>query len=183
MTATGVAKAEYAELSVQFRYLVHEEGWIRIPLRLDQAVLRGEVEVPGAGTAVRPLRARRRRIRLLDPRRGGKVHSLTMDVLVPLVTVGEETRLRLSAPRASTSELRLTVPLGKPLARVSEGATLLPAKPAGDGQTVLAVAGLAGDSELAWRKPTSPAAASPRPSWRPWGTSWPKSAVRGSTPR
>ena len=53
-------------------------------------------------------------------------------MLVPLTVAGQETRLRLLAPRATASELKLKVPYAKALARVSEGATLQ--SPGGDDQ-------------------------------------------------
>lgn len=155
MTANGVAKADYAEMTVRFRYTVHEEGWVRIPLRLDQAVLRSEARFKGPA----------QQFVHFDPGGAGYVCwvrgaqapaqqlTMDMDILVPLVTLGEETRLHLSAPRAALSELKLTVPVTGAVGRVSEGATLLPPASAGDGQTLLSVSGLGGDCELAWRKP------------------------------
>ena len=137
MKATGAAKGQYAELSVRFQYEVHEEGWVRIPLRLDQAVLRGEVKYEGPGQQFVQFEAGSAGYVCWVRGGDGKVQSLTMNVLAPLVAVGEETRLRLSAPRAATSELKLTVPVEKPVARVTDGAALLPPEPAGGGQTVL----------------------------------------------
>lgn len=155
MTASGTAKADHAQLTIQFQYLVHEEGWVRIPLRLDQAVLRAEIQYKGPG----------QQFVHFEPDGGGYVcwarggagraRHLTMDVLVPLVVVGEETRLKLSAPRATTSEVKLTVPLSGALGRVTEGASLQSAPSADGTQTLFTVLGLGGDSELAWRKSTS----------------------------
>ena len=39
----------YAELSIQFRILVRDDQWVRVPLRLDQAVLRAAPECQGPG--------------------------------------------------------------------------------------------------------------------------------------
>ena len=54
----------------------------------------------------------------------GQQHQLTLKMLVPVTVMGQETRLRLLAPRATASELKLKVPYAKAVARVSEGATL-----------------------------------------------------------
>ena len=47
MTATGTASEEYAELSLQFQILVRDDDWVRVPLRLDQGLLRGAVKYKG----------------------------------------------------------------------------------------------------------------------------------------
>jgi len=70
-------------------------------------------------------------------------------MLVPLATAGEETRLRLLLPRATTSELKLKVPIAGAAAKVSEGATLQTAA-VGNNETELTVIGPGGDFELAW---------------------------------
>jgi hypothetical protein len=80
-----------------------------------------------------------------------------LSVLAPLDAVGDETRLRLSAPRATHSQLRLKVPVADAVAETSDGATLLAASASGDGTTELTVAGLGRDFELTWRKPDAPA--------------------------
>ena len=53
MTATGTAKEEYAELNLRFQVLVRDDDWVRIPLRLNQGLLRGAVAYKGAGRAFR----------------------------------------------------------------------------------------------------------------------------------
>ena len=155
MTANGVARADCAELSVQFRYTAHEEGWVRIPLRLDQAVLRGEAQYKGSGQQFVHFEPGGAGYVCWVRGAPGQIQQLAMDVLVPLATVGEETRLRLSVPRIAVSELKLTVPVTGAVGRVSEGAALAAASPAGNGQTVLTASGLVGDCELAWRKPST----------------------------
>ena len=48
-------------------------------------------------------------------------HETTLTMLVPLAAVGDETRLKLFTPRATASELKLTVPLADAVGKVSEG--------------------------------------------------------------
>ena len=55
MTATGSAAEEYAELSLQFQVLVRDDGWVRVPLRLDQGLLRGVADLQGPRRAIRAL--------------------------------------------------------------------------------------------------------------------------------
>ncbi len=158
MQVTGTAKAGHAELTIQFRCLVHHEGWVRVPLRLDQAVLSGEPQYKGPGQQFVHLETGGEGYVSWVRGGAGKEHQLTLKVLVPLVTVGEETRLRLFAPRATSSEMKLTVPGADAAGEVSEGATLLPVAPAGQGGSVLTALGLGGDFELVWRKAAGRAA-------------------------
>jgi len=59
LSLSGTAKPDRAELTAKLTILVRDEGWVRIPLRLEQAVLREAPQYQG-------LRGRGRRIRLLD---------------------------------------------------------------------------------------------------------------------
>lgn len=152
MAITGAVKGDYAELSVEFRILVRDEQWVRIPLRLNQAVLREGAKYEGPD-----------RQYLLDfeaegdgyisRMRGGlgPQHRLTLNVLVPVTKVGDETRLKLSVPRATSSSLKLTVPVAEAAGTVSTGATLSISS-AGKQATEFTALGLGGDFELSWRK-------------------------------
>ncbi|MGQ9576099.1 MAG: hypothetical protein ACUVUC_12350 [Thermoguttaceae bacterium] len=162
MIATGFARGAYAELTVEFRFMVREEGWVRVPLRLDQAVLRGEARYKGPGQQFVHFEPAGEGYVSWCRGGAGQEHQLSMDILVPLATVGEQTRLRLSAPRATRSELKLTVPLAGAVAEVSEGVTLLPPTSPVQGQTTFTAVGLTGDFELAWSKaPERPETAPP----------------------
>ncbi|MEN6557427.1 MAG: hypothetical protein ABFC54_04525, partial [Thermoguttaceae bacterium] len=150
MSATGVAGEEFAELSVQFQILVRDDGWVRIPLELAPGLLRGEPQYHGSGEQF-----------LQDDGNGyvcwirGKAnsqHEMTLTLLTPLTAVGDETRLQLFAPRAVTSELRLTASSSPLVGRVSEGATLLSTTVRRSGATEFNVVGLGGDFQLVWRK-------------------------------
>ena len=158
MSITGTAKGEYAELSVEFEVLVRDGQWTRVPLRLNQAILREGVKYTGPGQQFVGFDAASDGYVSWIHGTAGQRHRLTMSVMVPLVSVGEETRLRLSVPRATSSELKLTVPLAKAFAQVAEGPTLL-SKPATEGTaTEFDVLGLGGDFEISWRKSANTAA-------------------------
>ncbi|MGO9115397.1 MAG: hypothetical protein ACLP9L_39810 [Thermoguttaceae bacterium] len=150
MLATGtVNTAGQAELSIQFRILVREDQWTRIPLRLDQAVLRETAQYQGSGEHFLSFEGEGDGFVAWVRGAAGQQHQITLKMLVPLTMVGQETRLRLLAPRATTSQLKLKVPYAKAMARVSEGATLQ--TPGGDNkETELTVVGLNGDFELSW---------------------------------
>ena len=140
-----------AELTIQFRILVREEQWVRIPLRLDQAVLREPPQYQGPGEQFLHFEGDADGYVLWIRGPAGKQQQVTLKMLLPLAVVGDQTSLRLLAPRATTSELKLTVPLGGAAAKVSEGATLLPPT-TGKSETEFTVLGLNGDFELTWFK-------------------------------
>lgn len=160
LSAAGTARADHAELTIQLKVLVRDDDWVPVPLRFDQAVLREAAEYRGPGDHFQVFDEQREGYVSWIRGQAGDQHELTMKVLVPLARVGEATRLRLLAPRATTSALRLTVPEAGVVGRVSEGATLEPPRSAAGG-TEFTVRGLGGEFQLTWHKPESPVAEVP----------------------
>jgi hypothetical protein len=150
--ATGTARADWVELTVRLKLAVRQEGWVRIPLRLDQAVLRGGVQYRGSAQHFVQFDSGGDGYVLWIRGGAGQEHEISLESLVPVVRIGQATRMKLVAPRAATSELKLTVPMADAVARVSEGPVLLPAATSGKGTTVLNLAGLGGEFELTWGK-------------------------------
>ena len=99
-----------------------------MPLRLDQAVLREPAQYEGTGEQFLHFEGEGEGYVAWIRGPAGQQHQLTLKMLVPLATAGEETRLRLLVPRATASELKLKVPLAGAVAKVSEGATLQTAR-------------------------------------------------------
>ena len=159
--ATGSAAEEYAELRLQFQVLVRDDGWVRVPLRLDQGLLRGAAASQGRGEQFVRYEGEGEGYVWWVRGKPNTQHETTLTMLVPLATAGDETRLKLFAPRATASELKLTVPVADAIGKVSEGATLLPAVAAKNGSTEFDVVGLGGDFQLAWHKPQPRAAERP----------------------
>lgn len=152
MAITGTVKGGHAELSIQFGILVRDDQWVRVPLRLNQAVLREGAKYAGAdGQCL--LDFEDERDGYVGRLRGssGQQHQLTLNVFVPVTTVGDESRLKLSVPRATSSSLKLTVPVAEAVGTVSTGATLSTSS-ADKQSTQFTVLGLGGDFELSWRK-------------------------------
>ncbi len=145
----GSARGDQAELKVELTIRVLADNWVRVPLRMDQAVLRNPPQYQGPGQHFLHFEEGAGYVSWI---RGGvnQDHRVTLDILVPLTAAGPETRLRLFLPRAANSELKLSTPAAGVVARVSEGARLLPAAKPGDSSQLHAV-GLGGDFELAWR--------------------------------
>ncbi len=152
MTATGSAGEEYAELSIQFQILVRNDDWVRVPLRLNQGLLRGAAKYKGPGEQFVHYEGDDEGYVCWVHGKADSQHEIALTMLVPLVTVGDETRLKLFTPRATASELKLTTPMAGAVGKVSEGATLLPSAAVNSGATEFSVVGLGGDFQLAWSK-------------------------------
>jgi hypothetical protein len=153
MLASGtINSAGQAELTVQFRIVVREDQWTRIPLRLDQGVLREPAQYQGPGENLLSFEGEGEGYVAWLRGPAGQTHQLTLKLLVPLTSTGQESRLKLLAPRTTASELKLTVPYVHAVARVSEGATLQ-APRGNDKETELIAVGLNGDFELSWHPP------------------------------
>jgi hypothetical protein len=150
MKLAGSAVGQRADLTADFTIVVHESGWVRVPLRLAGTVLRERATYEGPGEHLVDQAAEGDGYVVWIRSEPDKPHHLTLRLSVPLVQIGSETHLRASMPRAAISELQLQVPLEKAVARVPEGSTLESTRPAGGGKTQLNVAGLGGEFDLAW---------------------------------
>ncbi len=160
LSLAGEVSDGHAELLLTAQIHVRDQHWVRVPLRLDQAMVREPLEADDSFEA------------FLHPQpdvegyvcylRGepDQRHSVKLKLLVPLSTVGDRTRLALRLPRATASELKLTIPMGEVVAEVSEGATLLPPAATGDA-TELTILGVGGDFRLSWHQPEADAGAAP----------------------
>lgn len=151
VAVSGQARAEYAELSVKFRFRVRDDGEVRIPIRLDQAVLRGDVQYDGTGRVLLATSAQEAGYVLYFQGDSEVAHQLQIDALVRTSQVGDESRLRLSLPQATTSSLTLEVPQAQASASVTQGASIVSNAASEDGGTVFNVVGLSKGFELVWR--------------------------------
>ena len=141
------------------RSSTRDDDWVRVPLRLDQGLLRGPVQYKGAGKQIVQYEGDGAGYVCWIRGKADAQHEIDLTMLVPLDAAGDETRLKLASPRATASELKLSVPVAGAVGTVSEGATLLSSAAKG-GATEFDVVGLGGDFQLAWRKP-NPAAETP----------------------
>lgn len=157
MSAEGTAKGDHADLTIQFRIWIRDEFWTRVPLRLDESLLQeGGFEYKGSGRCFLVFEEKGEGyvawIRS-DPEQN---HEITLKVLAPLATIGNETRLRLLTPQVPGSDLKLTVPSIEAVGELSEaarsaGATLSTPTRENGNTEFKAILGLGGDFELRWR--------------------------------
>lgn len=152
MTATGTVVDNCAELNIQLQVLVRDDEWVRIPLRLDQGLLRGAVQYKGEGEHFVHYEGDDEGYVCWVRGKSDAQHEITLTMLVPVSVVADETRLKLFTPRATASEMNLTVPVAGVIGKVSDGATLLPSTADKEGTTQFSIVGLGGDFLLAWHK-------------------------------
>jgi hypothetical protein len=148
--ATGAVAGDHAELSIQFTIFVDEKDWVRVPLRLGDAILRGEATYDGPGDHFLEYDDSTSEYVAWLRGSGDQPHVLKLQLLAPLSTVGNETRLKLSTPRAWTSELLFKAPLTKAIGQVSPGA-IIDSTTSKENETEFKVLGLTSDLTLSWR--------------------------------
>lgn len=165
ISATGTAKKDQAKLTIEVDVWASDTD-VRVPLRLDQAILRPDgLEHKGSGEAFLQSAEDGEGYVLWVRGEPRQDHHVTLkDAVVPLSTLGEESRLQFTVPRATSWGLKLTVPGAGATAEVSDGATLLPSSPGEGDTTVFTVRGAGGAIaegadfrafELTWHKARS----------------------------
>jgi hypothetical protein len=147
------------QLTVEVTIRLLTEDWVRVPLRLGNAVWREPPRHEGDTEAV---------VLSEGPNEGyacwlrgseGQFCTVTLELMAAVEQVGNEFRLDLQLPRATSSTFDLEVPIRGATAMVSNG--LLEVVEAGAGSR-LVVSGVGGDFRLVWRK-GEPGQANPRP--------------------
>lgn len=160
MSIQAQANGEQAELTVQLALQIRDESWVRVPLRFDLALLREPPQYKGPGEHFLHYEADGEGYVGWFRGQSDQPHELTLKFLVPLSTAGDETRLKFTAPRATSSELKLHVATPNATAVVSERATLQQSVPTNSG-TDFTVLGLGGEFEIAWTRNDAGRAAPP----------------------
>jgi hypothetical protein len=151
ISASGKAMNDRVELTVDVSIWVDVDDWVRVPLRMNEAVLRGDVRYDGGGTHQLEYDDDDEQYVVWLRGKSDKPHQLSIDVLLPLTTIAGETRFKLSVPRAVSSELNLFVPVSVAVAQTTPPAVVAETK-SEEGGTRFRVLGLSGDFSLAYRQ-------------------------------
>jgi hypothetical protein len=150
LVATGLAKNGLADLKIRFTIQVDDPGWVRVPLRMSGAVLRDKVTYTGPGEYRLDFDEQAEEYIAWLKGKSDKPHVIEVQAVSPLTTVAGESRLRLSMPRAWSSELTFTAPQANAVGQVSSGATIDTAKQVNN-TTEFHVLGVGNDFSLTWR--------------------------------
>lgn len=145
----GTVSGSRAELLAEFTISVMADGWVGVPLRLNEAIVRQPV-MEGEGEHVLDFDPQRDGYIVWIRSHGGQTHQVRLKLLVAVAQTGPESSLRLNLPRAAEANLQLRVPVERAEAKVSEGCTLESARALEGGSTELNVAGLGGQCEVSW---------------------------------
>jgi hypothetical protein len=149
---TGAAKEGVAELAVTCAIRLTERRWTRVPLQFGQALLVPEGDrYEGTGDCWLEFDEQDEGYVAWIRGEPSEPHTLTLDVLVPLSTVGDVSSLKMTVPQATSSELKLTVPKRGAVGEVSGRGTLVETAPGPAESTEFSAVGLAGPFELTWR--------------------------------
>ena len=161
-TAEGRAIEGRAELAIDIRVHINDRGWVRVPLRLSQAVLRAKSRYEGSGEHVIEVDPQSEEYVLWLRGQSDHVHHVALEVAVPLEKAGDQTELKLGFPRANDAELKLTVPEVEATANVRAGGMLESSKSIANG-TEFKILGLDRDFAMTWGKAATEAAEVPAP--------------------
>lgn len=148
LTLRGAAQGNAAEFDAQLRLTVDRRDWVRIPLRMPQALALAAPEYEGGGE----FRCQ------YDPAQGwvawvrsapGAEHTVKWRLSVPLATVASGAALRLALPAATACSVQLKVP-GQELAARSSGAAGQLTQSVTGATTQLELVGAHGEVDLRW---------------------------------
>jgi hypothetical protein len=159
------ATTDRVDLSVKLKIAVETdtEEPIGIPLGFGQAALRttpGDVNAGGPWVGLDKASendegattARSGYMLWLQGRGKGTIEEVALEFSVPLTGLGGEHGMLLSVPKATKSELRLTVPMANAAAETSQG-TILDTEANGEDTTDLILHNFRGEIDLTWRHP------------------------------
>ncbi len=162
LIASGQADERHAELSIELSVVVNQPGWVRIPLRMSEAVMRAKPRYQGPGEYRVEFEATGKEHVLWLRGEGEQPHRVALDMAVPLEKVAEQTELKLGLPRAAVSELTFTVPDPLAVATVRDGG-LLDSTSHSKNATEFKILGMERDFALAWQKEDTAAAETATP--------------------
>ena len=162
LAITGSADEEVATLQVVATIRVREADWVRIPLRMNQAVLKDTVEHVGGGEFFITceadgdgylcwIKAGPPADKEVQGQPAGDSHQIKLRFAVPLRAIGDERRLAMTLPRATESSLKLDVPLKADATLRSGGDGLLSTRSLTGGRSEISLLGAAGELEISWR--------------------------------
>ncbi|MES1213782.1 MAG: hypothetical protein ABUL64_04270, partial [Singulisphaera sp.] len=154
LTARAQAGDRQADLTVELSVVVNQTSWVRIPLRMSEAVLRSKPRYQGSGDSRLEFDPVAREYVLWLRGELDEPQLVTLEIAVPLEKRAEQTELKLGMPRATVSELTLRVDDPDAVATVREGG-LLDSTVHNKETTEFKILGLERDFVLAWQQETA----------------------------
>ena len=159
LTVSGQAKGDIADLRLTATIRVRKSGWVRVPLGLENAILREPAKYQGPGEHLMGVDAAEGYVCWLKGPEA-EPHVVTLQLGAVLTRSAGQSKLALSLPPATESSLRITVPEARAEASLTSGVGLVSGQAVAGGSEV-AVLGATGDVTLAWQAGRDAAAAGP----------------------
>ncbi len=150
----GTAGASFAEVAVRVDLSLRSDRWVRVPLEMTQAVLRGPVVYKGGATQFVQYEEGAGYVCWIRGRPDTE-HQISFRLLVALEKSGHETGVRFSVARATVSEMRFGILERATVAALADSASLISQMQGRGGGTDLLIAGLDKDFHVSWRNPGS----------------------------
>ena len=160
----GTVKGDHAELVITLNVTLRDNEWIRLPLRLAGAVLQKPPDYTGGGDHLVHYDGDREGYVCWLRGEPAEKQVLTLRVLAPVTHLAGESRLKLSVPRATISQSKVSVPVDHAVPKVLDGGggeLLQDPTYQGKAKTDLTVLGRGGEFTLAWRAAAGNVAAVP----------------------
>jgi hypothetical protein len=151
MSMDGEVSAGQALLAVEFNVHVTQQGWVRVPLRLANAILAEPARFEGSGEQFVQFNAEEGGYQWWIRSPADADHKAVLKVIVPVQQVGGDTRLPLMTPRATTSSLKVVVPAARAVADPIAGAIMNAPRAVDPARTELKAKQVEGDFQLVWR--------------------------------
>lgn len=147
----GSVEDGQATFHIQLKITTRQDGLIRIPVGLAQAIMREDLKYKGEGSAFLDYDAKKKEYVVWVEGKKDQEHELLLSVAISTATIGLDTRLRFDAPRSTRSKMALVIPetgldLHAPIG--SRLSTKEEAK-----KTRITLDSVRGEFQLLWHKP------------------------------
>ncbi len=154
LSANGRAREDRAEIDLNLEMTTLQEGPLCVPLGLSRSAMQGVLQYEGEGNAFLEFDSRHNEYVCWIYSKVGKKHRLSLPLVIPLLSVGEETRLNFRLPRATHSEWIMEVPIAEALTKASDGVLLKKMDSSKKGTSRFRAVGLRGNGWISWQKPS-----------------------------
>ncbi|MFN0018068.1 MAG: hypothetical protein ACKVP0_07405 [Pirellulaceae bacterium] len=151
LSITGTVQNQLATLEVTATIRIRDDGWVRVPLKMNKGVLKDIPKYTGPGEQFTTFDAADGYLCWLKGA-DAKPHVVKFTMVCPIHETGTLSRLEILLPRATESSLKLQVPLEKADGSLKTGNEgIVSAKSIGGGKSEVEVIGPGGDLQLTWQ--------------------------------
>ncbi|MGI8978420.1 MAG: hypothetical protein ACR2FY_04270 [Pirellulaceae bacterium] len=151
LSISGIVQNQLATLEVTATVRIRDEGWVRVPLKMNKGVLRDDPKYTGPGeqfTTFDAAEGYQCWLKGVD----AKPHVVKLTIVCPVHETGTQSRLEILLPRATESSLKLVVSLEKAEGSLKAGNEgIVSAKSSSGGKSEVEVIGPGGDLQLTWQ--------------------------------